>query len=79
MPMAHDLLTSEPMGSGDIAALEARARRDIEMTAHPRMDWMEPRSYQGKPALDVLIVGAGRVGSAVAKSALASGHAGRPA
>ena len=60
MPMAHDLLTSEPMGSGDLAALEARARRDIEMTAHPRTDWMEPRLYQGRPALDALIVGAGQ-------------------
>ena len=30
MPMAHDLLTSEPMGSGDLAALEVRIRRDIE-------------------------------------------------
>ena len=50
------------MGSGDIAALEARVRRDIEMTAHPRMEWMAPRLYRGKPALDVLIVGAGQSG-----------------
>ncbi len=43
-------------------ALEARIRRDIEMTAHPRMDWMVPRLYRGQPALDVLIVGAGQSG-----------------
>ncbi|MGH8430601.1 MAG: NAD(P)-binding domain-containing protein, partial [Solimonas sp.] len=36
------------------------------MTAHPRADWMEPRLYRGKPALDVLIVGAGQSGLAVA-------------
>ena len=50
------------MGTGDITALEARVRRDIEMTAHPRMEWMAPRLYQGKPALDALIVGAGQSG-----------------
>ena len=60
--MAHDLLTSWAMGSGDITALEARVRRDIEMTAHPRMEWMAPRLYRGNPALDVLIVGAGQSG-----------------
>src|SRR4029077_9775103 len=47
------------MNAGDITALEPRGRRDSEMTAHPRMDWMNPRSYRGKPALDVLIVGGG--------------------
>ncbi len=62
MPMAHDLLTSSGMDSAEITALEARVRRDIEMTAHPRMDWMAPRLYGGKPALDVLIVGAGQSG-----------------
>ena len=50
------------MDSGDITALEARVRRDIEMTAHPRMDWMVPRLYRDQPALDVLIVGAGQSG-----------------
>jgi FAD-dependent urate hydroxylase len=54
------------MNAGDITALEARVRRDIEMTAHPRMDWMEPRSYRGKPALDVLIVGGGQSGLCIA-------------
>lgn len=49
-----------------MAALEARVRQDIEMTAHPRMDWMQPRLHQGKPALDALIVGAGQSGLAIA-------------
>src|SRR5262249_26044675 len=34
----------------------------IEMTAHPHLEWMEPRLYRGRPALDVLIVGAGQSG-----------------
>jgi cation diffusion facilitator CzcD-associated flavoprotein CzcO len=54
------------MVASDLAALEARVRRDIEMTAHPRMEWMKPRSYQGRPALDALIVGAGQSGLCIA-------------
>lgn len=54
------------MSSQDIAALEARVRREIEMTAHPRAEWMAPRTRAGKPVLDVLIVGAGQSGLATA-------------
>ena len=36
------------------------------MTAHPRTEWMVPRLHQGKPALDVLIVGAGQSGLCIA-------------
>lgn len=50
------------MTAGDLSSLEARVKRDLEMTAHPRTEWMTPRLYQGKPALDVLIVGAGQSG-----------------
>jgi cation diffusion facilitator CzcD-associated flavoprotein CzcO len=64
--MAHDLLTSGTMVASDLAALEARVRRDIEMTAHPRMEWMNPRTWQGRPALDALIVGGGQSGLAIA-------------
>jgi len=45
-----------------LAALDARVRREVEMTAHPRAEWMQPRLFQGRPALDVLIVGAGQSG-----------------
>ena len=45
-----------------MAALDARVARDLEMTAHPRAEWLVPRLYRGKPALDVLIVGAGQSG-----------------
>ena len=60
------LADCHPMSAGDITALEARVRRDIEMTAHPRMEWMAPRLYRGKPALDALIVGAGQSGLCIA-------------
>jgi len=36
------------------------------MTAHPRTEWMLSRLYRGKPALDVLIVGAGQSGLCIA-------------
>lgn len=55
------------MPSGDdLAALETEVKRQIEMTAHPRADWMAPRTRAGKPVLDVLIVGAGQSGLATA-------------
>ena len=48
-----------------LAALEARVRRELGMIAHPARPWMTPRTGpDGKPALDVLIVGAGQSGSA---------------
>ncbi len=52
-------------GTG-LEALAARVRRELEMTAHPRMDWLTPRTWRGGPALDVLVVGAGQGGLAVA-------------
>jgi cation diffusion facilitator CzcD-associated flavoprotein CzcO len=50
-----------------IAALAEQVRRDLARIAHPRMPWLEPRTApDGKPALDVLIVGAGQSGLAIA-------------
>src|SRR5260221_2500318 len=54
------------MGSADLLALEAHVRREVEMTAHPRTEWMLPRLHRGKPALDALIVGAGQSGLCIA-------------
>lgn len=54
------------MDAGKLKTLEARVRRDLEMTAHPRTEWMKPRLYKGRPALDALIVGAGQSGLCVA-------------
>jgi FAD-dependent urate hydroxylase len=55
----------------NLAALTARARDDLARIAHPRMPWLEPRiGPDGKPALDVLIVGGGQSGIAIASGLL---------
>jgi cation diffusion facilitator CzcD-associated flavoprotein CzcO len=47
--------------------LTAQVREDLARTAHPTMPWLEPRiGPDGKPALDVLIVGGGQSGVAIA-------------
>lgn len=46
--------------------LSARVRHELEMIAHPRLSWLEPRLKDGAPVLDVLIVGAGQSGLATA-------------
>src|SRR5918993_366519 len=45
-----------------LAPLEVEVARDLELIAHPRAEWMVPRLHAGKPALDMLIVGAGQSG-----------------
>jgi cation diffusion facilitator CzcD-associated flavoprotein CzcO len=53
------------------AALTARARDDLARVAHPSMPWLEPRiGSDGNPALDVLIVGGGQSGIAIAHGLL---------
>ncbi len=55
------------MGQEDLDALTARARRDLELIAHPRAPWLKPKqSPDGSKALDVLVVGAGQGGAAIA-------------
>jgi cation diffusion facilitator CzcD-associated flavoprotein CzcO len=50
-------------------ALTARVRDDLARIGHPRMPWLEPRIGQdGAPALDVLIVGGGQSGVAIASA-----------
>jgi len=49
-----------------LAALEADAARDIELTAHPRPAWLEPKTRGGAPVLDVLIIGGGQCALATA-------------
>lgn len=49
-----------------LAELEADIARDLELTAHPRAPWLEPKTVGGQPCLDVLIVGGGQCGLAVA-------------
>ncbi len=55
--MKHDGLT----------VLEARVAADLARISHPRAEWLEPRTGpDGKPAFDVLIIGAGQSGVAAA-------------
>ena len=47
--------------------LEAQVRADLARTAHPNTPWLKPvPGPDGKPALDVLVVGAGQSGIAIA-------------
>src|SRR5277367_1236491 len=55
----------------DLPALTACAQDDLARIAHPRMKWLEPRiGPDGQPALDVLIVGGGQSGIAIAHGLL---------
>ena len=50
-----------------VAALTERVRDDLARVAHPSMGWLEPRiGPDGREALDVLIVGGGQSGVAIA-------------
>lgn len=49
-----------------LAALEERVRADLAKTAHPDAAWLTPRlGPDDRPALDVLVVGAGQSGLAI--------------
>jgi len=53
--------------SSTLLALEAQARDDLAKTSHPSAPWLEPKpGPDGQPALDVLIVGGGQSGLAIA-------------
>lgn len=52
--------------SDALTKLEACVRADLAMIAHPGAAWLEPKTApDGKPALDVLIIGAGQSGIAI--------------
>lgn len=52
--------------SDALTELEASVRADLARIAHPGAAWLEPKTGpDGKPALDVLIVGAGQSGIAI--------------
>ena len=56
-----------------LAALEDRVRADLNKTAHPDAAWLTPKlGADDRPALDVLIVGAGQSGLATAFGLLRS-------
>jgi FAD-dependent urate hydroxylase len=51
----------------DLPGLAARVRDDLARIAHPRQPWLTARTGpDGRPALDVLVVGGGQSGLAVA-------------
>lgn len=53
--------------SSALIALEAQVRDDLAKTSHPSAPWLEAKTGpDGKPALDVLIVGGGQSGLATA-------------
>jgi cation diffusion facilitator CzcD-associated flavoprotein CzcO len=53
--------------SSALLALEAQVRDDLAKTSHPSASWLEPKvGPDGQPALDVLIVGGGQSGLAIA-------------
>jgi FAD-dependent urate hydroxylase len=53
--------------SDGLAALADRVKVDLAKIVHPSMPWLTPvESPEGRPALDVLIVGAGQSGLAIA-------------
>ena len=59
------------MPNNALSELAAQAREDLRRIAHPRMPWLEPRiGPDGAPALDVLIVGGGQSGIAIASGLL---------
>lgn len=48
-----------------LAELEADVARDLELVAHPRAPWLLPKTCNGAPVLDALVIGAGQGGIAV--------------
>jgi cation diffusion facilitator CzcD-associated flavoprotein CzcO len=53
-----------------LAELEQDLGRDLRLVAYPDTPWVPPRTHEGKPVLDVLVVGAGQGGLAVASALL---------
>src|SRR5512134_3835553 len=54
-------------GETDLAALAARARRDLERLRYPAANWVPPGAGpDGRPLLDALIVGGGMCGQTAA-------------
>lgn len=49
-----------------LSALEQRLRQDLDWLGWPAKDWVPPRTHQGQPVRDVVIVGAGMCGLAAA-------------
>lgn len=55
--------TRAPIG---LPALETRLREDLEWLDLPAQPWVKPRRQDGQPLLEVVVIGAGMAGMAVA-------------
>jgi cation diffusion facilitator CzcD-associated flavoprotein CzcO len=58
------------MSPTSLAELEQDIARDLRLVAYPDQPWVPPRTHEGEPVLDVLVVGAGQGGLAVAAGLL---------
>lgn len=45
-----------------LSELEADVARDLALIAHPRMEWLQPKTCGGAAVLDVLVIGGGQCG-----------------
>lgn len=63
----QDVTTPDASPDRRLAALGEKVRADLEVIAHPRMQWLSPRQApDGTQAHDVIVVGAGQSGIATA-------------
>ena len=54
--------TSQDHGLPQLARLERQLRRELDLLCLPAKPWVHPRSSNGEPVVDVLVVGAGVCG-----------------
>lgn len=59
-------IVSPADGPRGLAALEQRARFELDCLAYPARDWVPPCTYQGAPVHDAVIVGGGQSGVTIA-------------
>ncbi len=51
-----------------LADLEQDVARDLQLIAYPDQSWVPPRTHDGEPVTDVMIVGAGQGGLSIASA-----------
>lgn len=63
-----------PGATDNLSALSARARHELDMLAYPALPWVKPREHgSGAHVYDVLIVGGGQSGLAIAHGLIREG------